>query len=245
MANTDFGIIQLDYTDSTNNYAMQLINDDKAHPGLTIVAQSQRNGKGQRGRSWVDVPGESLLMSVITTPKQPIWEQFVFSASVAVSIANVLQMFLPDSKVQIKWPNDIIINDKKAGGILIENVLHGSHWANSIIGLGLNVGQVAMPDLPHATSLKMASGKEININILRDRIREHILSAVIYPVSTARTMQAYNDFLYKKDKNQLFSDFNGSWEAKVLHTRTDGAIEVQLTDGSTVFYHHGQVKWEW
>ncbi len=246
MANTDFGIIELEYTDSTNNYAMQLINDDKAQPGLTVVTRSQGKGKGQRGKEWIDMPGESLLMSIITSPKQAIWEQFVFSASVAVAVANVLQKFVPTASVRIKWPNDIIINDKKAGGILIENVLHGSKWTYSVIGLGLNVKQEMFPAaLPHATSLKAASGVDIDIIQARDRIKEHILAAVLYPVSSARVMQAYNDYLYKRGETHTFSDYNGTWTATILHTRTDGSLEVRLENGDVVFYHHGQVKWEW
>lgn len=243
----DLGLIELDYIDSTNNYAMKLINDDKAQVGLTIVARSQGNGRGQRGRVWVDEPGQSLLMSVIVTPKQAIWEQFVFSASVAVSIVNVLQNFLPGHTIHIKWPNDIIIHDKKAGGILIENVLRGSRWTHSIIGLGLNVHQTHFPALlPYATSLTAASGRPFDMTQIRDRVREHILSAVLYPISTARIMQAYNDLLYKRGELQKFSDYNGSWMATILHARTDGSIEVRKEGtGDVLFFHHGQIKWEW
>jgi len=247
MAQQDLGLIELDYVDSTNNYAMQLINDDKAQPGLTIVARSQGNGRGQRGRVWIDEPGQSLLMSIIVTPKQAIWEQFVFSASVAVAIANVLQNFLPMNSVRIKWPNDIIIYDKKAGGILIENVLRGSRWTHSIIGLGLNIHQEKFPDiLPHATSLRAATGNQFDTAQLRNRIREHIIAAVTYPVSSARVMQAYNELLYKKGEIQKFSDYNGSWMATILHTRTDGSLEVRREyDAQSTFFHHGQARWEW
>jgi len=247
MASQDLRLIELEYTDSTNNYAMQLINDDKAQPGTTIVTRSQGKGKGQRGRVWIDEPGQSLLMSVIVAPKQALSEQFAFSASIAVAIANVLQNFLPQSTVKVKWPNDIIINDKKAGGILIENVLRGSLWSHSVIGFGLNVRQEHFPDtLPHATSIRIASGKDTEIALLRDRIREHILSAVLYPVSSARTMQAYNETLYKRGQLQKFSDMNGAWLATITQTRTDGSLEIKAQNtGTTLFFHHGQVKWEW
>ncbi len=246
MGNADLRLIELDYVDSTNNYAMQLIDDDKAQPGMTIVTRSQGQGKGQRGRVWVDEPGQSLLMSVIATPKQAVWEQFVFSASVAVAIANVLQKFLPTANVRIKWPNDIIINDKKAAGILIENVLRGSNWTHSVIGLGLNVKQATFPEtLPYATSVELVSGQEVDIAQLRDRIREHILAAVLYPAPSGRIMEAYNDYLYKRNEQQLFSNFDGNWYGLLLHARTDGSLEVQLQDGKVVCYQHGQVKWEW
>src|SRR6202012_6126707 len=84
-------IIELDTIDSTNNYAMRLIDADTAQPGLTIVAAQQTEGKGQRGRKWADVPGQSLLMSIITTPRQALNEQFIFNAAATVSSVETLQ----------------------------------------------------------------------------------------------------------------------------------------------------------
>src|SRR5690606_38514963 len=117
----DNPIIELDEIDSTNNYAMGLLNADKACMGLTIVARSQTKGKGQRGRVWQDQPGASLSMSMIVEPERGLDAQFVFIAQVALAVADALQGLDNNMDVAIKWPNDIIINDKKAGGILIEN----------------------------------------------------------------------------------------------------------------------------
>ena len=239
-------IIHLDSIDSTNNYAMQLIDANKAQHGLTIVAQSQTGGKGQRGKTWIDAPGQSLLMSIITTPQRAIREQFVFNASVAVAIVKVLQYLNNYWDIRIKWPNDIIINDKKAGGILIENVLRGSNWAYSVIGLGLNVKQEHFStDLPHATSLKIASGSDFEIAKLCSEIRDGILSEIAIPHPAEITMNLYNGYLYKKNAKQGFSNNTGQWEATILNVHTDGSIEVQLEDGNIAFYHHGQVLWDW
>lgn len=243
---SELPIIQLDSIDSTNNYAMQLIDADKAQHGLTIVAKSQTGGRGQRGKTWTDAPGQSLLMSIITTPAQGIGEQFAFNASVAVSIVKVLQYLYNNSAIYIKWPNDIIVNDKKAGGILIENVLRGSLWAYSVIGLGLNVKQTEFPpELPFATSLKIASGADFDIDYLASTIRDSVLSGIAALRTAEKRMNQYNSFLYKKDLKQHFSDGNGKWEATIRQVHTDGSVEVQLADGSAAFYHHGQVLWEW
>ena len=239
-------IIELDSIDSTNNYAMQLIDADKAQHGLTIVAQSQTAGKGQRGKSWMDKPGESLLMSMIVTPRLLISEQFVFNAGIAVAIANVLQKVNDSWTVHIKWPNDMIINDKKAGGILIENVLRGSRWLYSVIGLGLNIKQAVFPeDLPYATSLKIASGKDYDAMDIREQIQAQVLSMVNTPGTKEARMKRYNDLLYKAGQKQAFTDETGSWEALVLHTNTDGTLSVQLQDGSILSYYHGQAMWVW
>ena len=242
----DSCIIELDSIDSTNNYAMQLIDANKAQTGLTILAQSQTGGKGQRGKTWIDTPGQSLLMSVITTPGLAIGAQFAFNALVSVTIANVLQKLCNTWELRIKWPNDIIINDKKAGGILIENVLRGNSWTYCVIGLGINVKQGHFPaELPFATSLKIASGQDINMIKLRDDLRKEIVGCSNCPVPAGISMERYNEYLYKRGKKQSFSDSSGQWEATILGAADDGRLHVQLADGNIVFYHHGQVMWEW
>ena len=239
-------IIELDFTDSTNNYAMRLIDGNKAQDGLTIVANAQTDGKGQRGKTWVDVPGNSLLMSIIVTPRHSLAEQFVFNAAVTVSIAKVLQKLDDHWRVAVKWPNDIIVNDKKAGGILIENVLRGSSWTHSVIGLGLNVNQARFSDdLPHAISLKMASGRNVEKSLLLTDLRDAIFKATKFPVPVAMQMEAYNQLLYRQGMTQGFKSADTSWKANILHANNDGTLAVQLEDGSIVNYQHGQVIWDY
>ena len=239
-------IIELDTIDSTNNYAMRLIDADTARPGLTIVAGRQTAGKGQRGRSWADVPGQSLLMSIITTPAQLLNEQFIFNAAATVAIADVLQELYENWDIRIKWPNDIIVNDKKAGGILIENVLRGSRWMYAIIGLGLNVKQDTFPsELPYATSLKIASGINFNILQIRDDIRSRVLYETANSLSAQAVMKRYNDYLYRRGKEQSFSNNTDSWEAIIVHANANGTLQVQEASGQLKPYTHGLQTWDW
>jgi len=239
-------IIELDAIDSTNNYAMQLIDADTAQPGLTITAKQQSQGKGQRGRLWIDVPDLSLLMSIITVPKYNLTEQFLFNASVAVGIANVLQKLNEQWDIAIKWPNDIIVNDKKAGGVLIENVLRGSNWIYSIIGFGLNIKQDHFPaELPYATSLKISSGKDYDIMMLRDMMREKILEYVSVGWSAKEILQQYNDYLYRRGQVQTFTLHSSEWQGIILAAEADGTLAVQLDNGNIVKYVHGAVMWKW
>lgn len=225
---------------------MQLIDADKAQPGLTIVANSQTEGKGQRGRTWVDAPGDSLLMSVIVQPKDAISAQFAFNASVTVAIANVLAKLNDNWQLHIKWPNDIIINDKKAGGILIENVIRGANWTHAVIGLGLNVNQSCFNDtLPFATSLKINSGEKYDLKELRYLIRNEILKAANSVQPITERMKQYNNRLYKKGQTQLFTDNNLQWNATILNTEPNGMLCVQLENGTIEHYSHGQALWVW
>jgi BirA family biotin operon repressor/biotin-[acetyl-CoA-carboxylase] ligase len=239
-------IIELDSIDSTNNYAMCLIDADTAQNGLTITADEQTAGKGQRGRIWKSEAGESLLMSIITVPDKSLDEQFLFSAAVAVAIAEVLQHEYENWDVRVKWPNDIIINDKKAGGILIENVIKGNVWAYSVVGIGLNVSQTKMPeDIPNAGSLQMLSGKPFNIKKIRKLLRARILQRIYEKLPSDQMMGLYNDYLFRKDKWQGFEDGQREWEACVNGVNAKGELEVTEKDGSTSTYIHGVTNWRW
>jgi BirA family transcriptional regulator, biotin operon repressor / biotin---[acetyl-CoA-carboxylase] ligase len=239
-------MIELISIDSTNNYAMQLIDADKAQHGMTITALTQTGGKGQRSKMWVDTFGQSLLMSIIVEPRRAIQEQFAFNASVAAAVADMLKDIYKIWEINIKWPNDIIINDKKAGGILIENVIRGSKWSHSVIGIGLNVKQEKFPrSLPFATSLKVASGVDFGIKELRDELRAGIMRVIENPLSLEQSMEQYNEYLYRKKKKQKFNTAIGDLEATIVQVHTDGTLEVELPNGTQNFYHHGQVTWVW
>jgi BirA family biotin operon repressor/biotin-[acetyl-CoA-carboxylase] ligase len=239
-------IIELDSVDSTNNYAMQLIDADTAQPGLTITALQQTEGKGQRGHTWADNHGSSLLMSIVTTHPLLLNHQFQLVMATAVAVAGTLQNLYEHWDVKIKWPNDIIVNDKKAGGILIENVIRGNNWLYSIIGLGLNVKQDRFADaLPYATSLKMASGKDFGLKELRDELRYKILEETANSAINDSLLKQYNNLLYRKGAVQGFSDHTESWEAIIVAAAKDGTLHVQLANGSIVDYTHGMVTWKW
>src|SRR5690349_5898262 len=113
----------LEQVNSTNMYAMDKVYAGLAGEGDVFFTNFQSTGKGQRGKTWHSAPNESILMSVVlnTTRLSPS-QSFRLSAAVAVAVKDFLQK-LTTEKVYIKWPNDIYINDRKAGGILIENVL--------------------------------------------------------------------------------------------------------------------------
>lgn len=240
----DAHIIELDLTDSTNNYAMQLIDGNKAHPGLTIVANQQTAGKGQRGRTWVDTPLQSLLMSMIIAPKHSLAEQSLFNMAVATAIVTELQQLNEQWKVQVKWPNDIIINDKKAGGILIENVLRGSNWSYSVVGLGLNILQPAFPeDLPHATSLKIASGQDYDKRTILAALREAIFYATSFPKDATTLLKDYNNLLFRRGKQQVLTEDGQPITTTILHANADGTLAVQLENGSISNFVHGQAVW--
>ncbi len=241
----DAPVIELDTIDSTNNYAMQLIDADTAQPGLTITAREQTQGKGQRGRVWEAASGDNVLMSIVLAPHQTADQQFAFLTAVAVAVADSLLDVYEHWDIRIKWPNDIIVNDKKAAGILIENVLKGGAWAYSVVGLGLNVLQSEFPSsLPHAISLRMASGKEFGVRDLALQIRERILMYTCQEDMNV-LFDRYNQYLYRRSYRQRFVTGETVWNGTVVMVTKDGLLEVQHEDGSLRRYSHGTVTWQW
>lgn len=237
-------VIELDTIDSTNNYAMRLIDADTAQPGLTIVADTQTGGKGQRGKTWVDAFGQSLLMSVVIRPEYEIEQQFAFNMLVSLAIADYLQEIYENWNIRIKWPNDIIVNDKKAGGVLIENVIRGNQWAYSVVGLGLNVLQQDFNnELPFATSLRKQSGNNFIVFDLASGIREKIFTYLVNKPDNARLLRAYNDSLFRKDSLQRFKIGNDEFTATINGATTNGLLQLNLADGNTVNYSHGAIEW--
>lgn len=236
-------LIHLDTVDSTNNRAAQYIDADTAVDGLTIVSREQTAGKGQRGHLWKDEPGMALLMSIVFLPERTLDQQFAFSCAVAVAVAEVLASLDPVLCVRIKFPNDLIINDKKAGGILIENSLRGNHWTHAVVGIGINLMQTYFPpELPNATSLCLAGGRSVLPEELLPLIREHLVRTV---KSGEDMLARYNELLYRAGQNQTFSGPEGNWTAAVLGADAQGNLRVRMNSGAEYSFPHGRHEWVW
>ena len=125
----DNQLIELESVDSTNNYAMARIHEGLACDGMAFITHNQWAGKGQRGKNWFSQPGQNLTMSIVFEPGRLILtQQFLFSAAIALGILKLVKS-LKKGNWSIKWPNDIYWNDRKAAGILIENVIIGAKLA--------------------------------------------------------------------------------------------------------------------
>ncbi len=146
--------IYLARTGSTNDVARAWINEKKIKLPAVIFTTEQESGRGHYGSKWESEPGKNLLFSLVFFPRFVAASQ-VFSLSMVVSLGvrNYLAGYtgLP---VRVKWPNDILIENKKVSGILIENILTGSYLETCIAGVGINVNQKTFSAAaPRAASL--------------------------------------------------------------------------------------------
>lgn len=149
-----FRIFPFDEVTSTNDVAMA--GADIYGHGSVLTARRQTAGRGQRGNRWCSTPGENLMFSLVVEPVHILVEQqFRISEMAAMAASDAVRTVTDGSVVcRVKWPNDLYVNDKKIGGILIEHSLHSEYLSRSVIGIGINVRQRNFdPALPNPTSI--------------------------------------------------------------------------------------------
>ena len=157
-------IISLKQCSSTNEYASQLIKKNNVSNGLVVKTDYQYEGKGHSGSKWESNKKENLIFSIILLPEDFIVDwHFYLSKFVSVAICKCLRKYI--SNTYIKWPNDIICDNKKICGILIENTIEKKLVKSSVIGIGLNINQNEFSEDVKATSLSLEIGHNIDADI--------------------------------------------------------------------------------
>lgn len=155
--------LHFDELDSTNAYIKKIATDYKKE-GLVVLTEKQLAGRGRLGRKWFSQNSKGIWMSMMLRPKISIFEVSKITQVVAAAVASALADLGIDSK--IKWPNDIIINDKKICGILVEMNSEENHINHIVIGIGLNINQdksdFDSEIIDIASSLKIEMGKTYN-----------------------------------------------------------------------------------
>ena len=178
-------LIELSEIDSTNMYAMEQIHAQKALSGSVYQTDFQTNGKGQHGRIWESHRGENLLCTYIlelnALKQGKNWvpsEQLGLSAAVALG-AQAFFMEFAGEETKIKKPNDIYWRDRKAGGILIENIVRGTDWNWTVIGIGLNINQTQFSnEAGKPVSLKQITGKHWDIKAMQKKLAESLSASL-------------------------------------------------------------------
>ncbi len=158
---------------STNTLAAELAQAGQAPDGTVVITDHQTSGRGQRGNTWKSGSGLNLTFSVVVHPVfLTASQQFHLNKAIALAVHDTVSRYTPE-RVHVKWPNDIMIGDKKVCGILIENQVTGNQLGRSVIGIGLNVNQREFPT-PVGSSLSLHSGKSIELPNLFNELLQSI-----------------------------------------------------------------------
>ena len=178
-------LIELSSIDSTNIYAISQVHERIAVSGSVYQTDFQTNGKGQHGRIWESHRGENLLCTYVlelnALKQGKNWvpsEQLGLSAAVALG-AQAFFMEFAGEETKIKKPNDIYWRDRKAGGILIENIVRGTDWTWTVIGIGLNINQTQFSnEAGNPVSLKQITGKDWDIKAMQKKLAESLSASL-------------------------------------------------------------------
>ncbi|MDQ7786991.1 MAG: biotin--[acetyl-CoA-carboxylase] ligase [Thermodesulfovibrionales bacterium] len=159
-------------TGSTNTLVLGLA--DSSAEGLVIIADSQNKGKGRLGRTWWSPPEKNIYMSILLKPHIEHSEVTLITLMSAVACTTAIRK-TTGLNATIKWPNDLIVSDKKIGGILTELKLKDKRITHAVVGIGINVnsGRTQLPEdiRETATSIKIEKGSAVS--------RERLISATL------------------------------------------------------------------
>lgn len=227
-----YHIIEVEETDSTNNYLKSLSNAERIEEYTVVTSQFQNAGKGQRGNSWESDRGKNLLFSVLLRPSfLQSREQFILSQIISLSVKEELDNYT--THISIKWPNDIYWKQKKICGILIENTLQGNYIEESIIGVGININQESFTgNAPNPVSLRQITNEEYNCRILL----KGILERLFYYYNEVKSKgyisikTNYKNSLFRKEGYFKYKDDNGEFTARISDVDSTGTLYLEDKD---------------
>jgi BirA family biotin operon repressor/biotin-[acetyl-CoA-carboxylase] ligase len=163
--------VYLEEIDSTNSFLLE--SKDYRENGTIVMAEYQLRGKGRKDRDWVASKEQALTFSLLLNENIDNKNIHVINLGASLAIAQALEN-LHQLKVNLKWPNDVLISNKKIAGILIESTSKGSEIEKMVIGIGINVnqpnfkGKFSMPP----TSVRLESKRAVS----RERLLSEILN---------------------------------------------------------------------
>jgi BirA family transcriptional regulator, biotin operon repressor / biotin---[acetyl-CoA-carboxylase] ligase len=222
--------IILDSVDSTNNYAMALIQRGDKNRENPVFSMQQTGGKGRRGKYWESENGSNIILSIpLQMQWLPLTQQFRLSVAISLGAFDLISKYI-SKNVFIKWPNDLFIDDNKAGGILIENIIKGSSWKWAIAGIGLNINQENFENYDlKATSFKKITGENYDVLQLAKELYE-LIEIRIEELKNGRfetMLNEYNDHLFAKNRSVKLQKQNIIFETKIMGVSSSGQLLTQ------------------
>jgi BirA family biotin operon repressor/biotin-[acetyl-CoA-carboxylase] ligase len=223
---------RVEHVDTTGSTNADLLAEARAGapPGLVRVAAFQSAGRGRMGRVWEAAPGDCLLVSVLLRPDRAS-ELHRLTQAVALAAADACALvggFRPD----LKWPNDLLVNERKLAGILAESLVEGRSVAAVVVGMGLNVR--AAP--PGAVSATEAAGRAVDRLELLDAFLG-ALSGLDPTVIATR----YRSELGTLGRQVRVDTQGGIVEGRAVDVGTDGRLLIEGADGARTEIAAGDV----
>jgi|ERR1700757_4367111 len=241
-------ILELDEIESTNTYATNLIKEIQVAEGTIVLTHKQTKGRGQVGNTWQAESGKNLTFSLVLHPSfLSVDKQFYLSKITSLAVFGMLTDFLNTSlyDIKIKWPNDILVNDKKIAGILIENILRGNFLQNSVIGVGININQQSFNNVDKlATSLGILLQKDFDLKEMLYVFCKHFeaLYLSLKQNNFSKISHAYFKQLYKFDEWAVYQSKNQKFTAKITRVEENGLLVLTTEQNELLKFNFKEVQ---
>ena len=234
-------------TDSTNAQAKQMAEQNEAH-GALFVADHQTMGRGRRGRAWDSPAGKNIYFTLLLRPQIMPNQASMLTLVMAMAVAKGIEKTTGE-KAFIKWPNDIVMDNRKVCGILTEMSLTTEMDSIQyvVIGVGINVG---LQSFAEELSGKAASLEEVTKqNISRGRLLANIMECFeeyyelfIKTLDLSDILEEYNACLVNKDRQVRVLDPKGEFDGIAKGITRTGELLVETEDGTTKEIYAGEVS---
>ena len=235
--------LHFDSLNSTNETLGQLSKKIELQNGFYITSDYQKSGKCQNNDKWDSNPKENLLISIFLNLDLNIENLFMLNQLASLAVLDTLSKFL-EQKIEIKWPNDVYVDNKKFSGILINNMVKGGIINSSVIGIGINVNQTNFNKKYIATSMKLLSKKDFKLNEIEKILMKNIKkqSMILLEKKISLLSSRYNNHLYGKNLDSLFILNKKRIYAKVIEVNQNGKIKLMFGDGEVNEFSQNEVK---
>lgn len=235
--------------DSTNTRARELA-EAGAPAGTIVIADEQSAGRGLAARRWHSPRGEGLYLSMLLRPRA-VANPLLLPLLAGLATARAVASLLPSLPVGVKWPNDLIVRDRKAGGVLAESSWAGGAPSYVVIGIGINVHQQAngFPDplRKAAVSLDVATGRRVSRLQLAGRLLSEVEATCLPPPAKLndQLLGELNglDWLRDRGCRVVFPD-GEAFEGVGKGLAADGCLLVRNAEGSLRRVYSGRVAAE-
>ena len=236
MSKISFEITELDHPiESTYDYLVKLLQESPDLPSGTVIhTDYQTAGRGQLNNSWFSSPRLNALPSMFLRLHRPLQQIWSISEATAIAVYKSYQEQLSsEDTIEIKWPNDIFVNDHKIAGILIHNALAEGYVAETIIGIGMNINEgVFPPELPQAISLRLVTGQTYDVKALLRQMLRH-LGEQLARQDYAALHAEYNGLLYQRGVSARYREVatEEEFDATIQEVSPQGQLVLTTTTG--------------
>lgn len=237
-------IIHLAETASTNNYATTRLQTEQLPEGTIVLTFRQTHGRGQAANAWESEDFRNLTFSLVLRPRfLDACSQFFLSQVVSLGIHDLLSA--ETGGIRIKWPNDILIGERKVAGILIENSVMGSAIDWTVAGIGLNLNQQKFGSYsPEAVSLGMVTQNEYAAEPVLEKLYEKIMYRYRELISGNRDKlhQDYLEKLFRYMEWCRYEGDSGVFEARISGTDEYGRLILEDRSGSLTIWPYKTIR---